>query len=138
MSNAITWLMGGRAHDEVATEGHAERSCALDAEVVQHRARRALPLRHERHTRQRRVSLPRPIERDDVEWAGGEVGCEVNDLLRIPIESVHHDECVRCARGGLRAIRRVSLPAHRGELAIPVGDRVTGEREVSVGLVEGA
>ncbi len=128
--------VGGRAHDEVAAEGHAERGCALHAEVVQHCARRALPLWLERHTRQRRVSLPRPIERDDVEWTGGEVGREVNDLLRIPVESVHHDKCVRCARGGLRAGIRVCLPAHRGELAIPVGDRVTGEGEAVARLVE--
>ena len=71
-----------------------------------------------------------------ITWTGGEVGCEVDDLLRIPVESVHHDECVRRARRGQRAIRRVRFPSHRGEFAIPIGDRVTGEDETVARLVE--
>ena len=43
---------------------------------------------------------------------------------------------MRCARWGLRAGVRVRFPAHRGELAIPVGDLVTGEGEAVVRLVE--
>ncbi len=83
------------------------------------------------------MSLARPIEGDDVEGAGGEVGREVDDLLRVPVEAVHHDERGRGTRRGLRAVRRVRLPPHRGQLPVPVGHRVTGEGEASVGLVEG-
>ena len=129
--------VGGRARDEVSAEGHAERRGTLDAEIVQHRVRRALPLRLERHARQDRVPLAWPIEGDGVEWAGGEVGREVDDLLRVSVEAVHHDERRRGTCRGLRAVRRVRLPAHRGQLPATIGHCVTGECEASVGLVEG-
>ena len=113
-------------------------TCALDAEVVHHRLRRVFPLGLERHTSQHRVPLTGTVEGDDVEGTGREVGCEVDDFLRVPVEAVHHDERGRGARRGLRAVRCVCLPPHRGELPAAIGDRVPGEREASVSLVERA
>lgn len=129
--------VGGRPRDEVTAEGHAERSRTLNSEVVHDRVRWTLPLRLERHARQYRVPLTGSVEADDVEGASRKVGCEVNDPLCVPVEAVHHDERARCALGGLRAVRRIGLPPHRGEFPAAIGDRVPGEREAAVGLVEG-
>ena len=125
------------ADDEVAAKGDAERGCAGHPEVIQDRVRRVLPLGLEGHARCRRVPLAGTVEGDDVEGTVREVGREVDDLLRVAVESVHHDECVRRARRGLRAVNRFRLPPHRGELPTAIGDRVPGEREAFVGLVEG-
>ena len=84
------------------------------------------------------MPLTRPVKGDDVEWAGWEVGREVEDLLGVPVEAVHHDERARSALGGLCAVGRIGLPTYRGELPAAIGDRVPGEREASVGLVERA
>ena len=83
------------------------------------------------------MPLAGPVEGDDVKGAGREVGREVNDLLRVAVESVHHDERVRRARGGLLPVNRVRLPSHRGQLPTAIRNRVPGEREAFVGLVEG-
>ena len=129
--------VGGRPHDQVPAEGHAEGGRALHAEVVQHRVRGALPLGLERRAGQGRVPLAGPVEGDDVEGTGREVGREVDDLLRVAVESVHHDERVRRARGGQLPVNQVRLPSHRGQLPTAIGNRVPGEREALVGLVEG-
>ena len=130
--------VGGRARDEVAAKGDAERGGAGYPEVIQDRVRWVLPLGLEGHARCRRVPLAGTVEGDDVEGAGREVGREVDDFLRVPVEAVHHDERGRGARRCLRSVRRVRLPPHRGELPAAIGDRVPGEREASVGLVESA
>ena len=123
MSKAITCVMRGRA---------------LDAEVVHHRLRRVFPLGLKWHARCRRVPLTGTVEGDDVEGTGREVGREVDDFLRVPVEAVHHDECCWGARRCLRVVRRVRLPPHRGELPAAIGDLVPGECEASVGLVKRA
>ena len=97
-----------------------------------------LPLGFEGHARQRRVPLTGTIEGDDVEGTGREVGREVDDPLRVPVEAVHHDERGRGAHRCLRSVCRVRLPPHRGELPAAIGDRVPGEREAAVGLVKRA
>ena len=130
--------VGGHARDEVAAKGDAERGRAGHPEVIQDRVRRVLPLGLEGHARQHRVPLTGTVEGDDVEGAGREVGSEVDDFLRVPVEAVHHDERGRGARRCLRSVRRVRLPTHRGELPAAIGDRVLGESEASVGLVESA
>ena len=130
--------VGGRTHHQVAAEGHAQRGSAVNAEIVQHRIGRTLPFWFKGHALQHGVPLTRPVEGDDVEWAGREGGREVDDLLGVPVEAVHHDERARGALGGLRAVRRIGLPTHRGELPAAIGDRVTGEREAVAGLVEGS
>ena len=97
-----------------------------------------LPLGLEGHARCRRVPLSGTVEGDDVEGTGREVGCEVDDFLRVPVEAIHHDERGRGAHRCLRAVHRVRFPPHRGELPAAIGDRVPGESEASVGLVERA
>ena len=116
MSKAITCVdaraVGGRARDEVAAKGDAERGRAGHPEVVHHRLRRVLPLGLEGHARCRRVPLAGTVEGDDVEGAGREVGREVDDFLRVPVEAVHHDEGGRRV-GEAGTIVRISLPVDR-------------------------
>ena len=57
----------------------------------------------------------------------------VRRVLPLGLEG-HARQHRRC----LRAVRRVRLPTHRGELPAAIGDRVLGESEASVGLVESA
>ena len=128
--------VGGRPHHQVAAEGHAQRGSAVNAEIVQHRIGRTLPFWFKGHARQGRLPLAGPVEGDDVEWAGREVGREVNDLLGVPVEAVHHDERARGALGGFRSVRWIGLPAHRGEFPAAIGDCVPGDRKAIVGLVE--
>ena len=128
--------VGGGAHHQVAPEGHPQGSGARQAEVVQDRVRRELPVRLQGHPRQCRVPLAGPVEGDDVEGTGGEALGEPHDLLGVAVEAVHHDEGGRRV-GEAGAVRRVRLPSHCSELAVAVGHSVPGQREAPVRLVEG-
>ena len=104
--------VGGGPHDQVSAEGEAEGGRAVEVEVVQDGGRRTLPLGLERHACQGGVSLSGSVEGNDVEGAAGEVLGEPHDLLRIPVEAVHHDEGGRRV-GESGTIVRIGLPVDR-------------------------
>ena len=101
---AHPWLEGGGANDQPAAEGEAHQRDRVEAEEVQHRFDRLLPLRTHGQVRQfERRSLAGPLEQDRVvagvakEQRGGQ------PFLDVAVEAAEYDEC---ALGGCAGVRR--------------------------------
>ena len=90
----------GRTQRETSAERQADQRDPLDAEMIEHRADRHVPLRGQRQTIAQRTTLPRTVERDHVVTSVAEIDERRRHLLDVAVEAAEQND--RASRPGRR------------------------------------